>query len=101
MLANFRSYQLAVKFYREVNVLKLPPHLKSQLLRAASSIALCLAEGYGRKTFPDKTRFYTMALGSLRESQAVLQLGDVKSPAIKDLADYLGACLYKLTRKTA
>ena len=100
MLASFRSYQLALRFYREVSTLRLPSHLKSQLLRAASSIALCLAEGYGRKTFPDKTRFYTMALGSLRESQAVLQLGNVAAPATLDLADHLGASLYKLTRKT-
>jgi four helix bundle protein len=57
-----------------------------------------LAEGYGRKTFPDKTRFYQMALGSLRESQAVLELGDITSPKIKDMADHLGASLYKLTR---
>ena len=84
MLEKFRSYNLAVSFYHEISTVRLPPHLRSQLLRAASSIALCLAEGYGRKTFADKTRFYQMALGSLRESQAVIQLAKISSPKIKD-----------------
>ena len=98
MLSQFRSYQLAVGFYKEVGRFRMPSHLKNQLLRAASGVALCLAEGYGRSSFSDKTRFYQMALGSLRESQAVLALADVTEPGICDMADHLGACLYKLTR---
>ena len=98
MLSQFRSYQLALEFYKLVNRLRIPSHLKNQLLRASSGIALCLAEGYGRASFSDKTRFYQMALGSLRESQAVLALADVTDPATCDMADHLGACLFKLTR---
>lgn len=101
MLSQFRSYQLAVCFYKEVNRLRIPTHLKNQLLRAASGTALCLAEGYGRATFSDKTRFYQMALGSLRESQAVLTLAEVTEPNLIDMADHLGGCLYKLTRRKA
>ena len=100
MLTKFRTYVLAVDFYKLARQLKLPTHLKSQLERAASSVALCLAEGYGRQSFQDKNRFYRMALGSLRESQAVLTLGDVRQPKILDLADHLGASLFKLTRWT-
>ena len=44
MLKNFRTLDLAVAFYRQVTGLKLPHHLKDQLLRASSSIALNLAE---------------------------------------------------------
>jgi len=45
MLKNFRTYQLAVQLYRQSAVLKLPAHLRDQLLRAASSAALNTAEG--------------------------------------------------------
>ncbi len=100
MLTQFRSYQLAVKFYRDCRSIKIPTHLKSQLERAASGIALCLAEGYGRKSFQDKNRFYQMSLGSVRECQAIFHLADVKSPVLRDQIDHLGAAIYKLTRWT-
>ena len=101
MLAQFRSYTLATQFYKEVSRLRMHTHLRNQLLRASSGIALCLAEGYGRQSFSDKTRFYHMALASLRESQAVLTLAEVQSPKVLDMADHLGACLFKLTRAPA
>ena len=98
MLNRFQTYLLAVKFYQEVRRLQLPAHLRSQLERAASSAALCLAEGYGRRSPADKKRFYTMSMGSVRESQAVLTLAGITTPATLDLLDHLAACLYKLTR---
>ncbi len=98
MLKTFRSYQLSVQFYHECTALKLPRHLKDQLSRASSSVALNLAEGYGKTSFLDKKKFYTTALGSLRECQAVLDLASVKQSAIRERADHLGACLYKLVR---
>ena len=98
MITKFRVYMLSVEFYREVQGLKIPTHLKTQIQRAASGISLCIAEGYGRQSFQDKNRFYSMALGSLRESQAVLHLADVRAPKTLDLADHLGASLFKLTR---
>ena len=97
MLEKFRSYMLALRFYREIRGLRLPAHLKGQLERAASSVALCLAEGYGRSSPADKRRFYHMAMGSMRESQAVLALATITSPLLLDLADHLAASIYKLT----
>ena len=59
MIRNFRCYDLAVQFYRTAGRLNLPRHLKEQLLRAASSIVLNLAEGDGRQTAADRRRFLT------------------------------------------
>ena len=54
MLKNFRTYLLAVEFYRLVSSLKLPGHLQEQCRRASSSIVLNLAEGAGRATKADQ-----------------------------------------------
>jgi four helix bundle protein len=43
--------------------------LTSQLRRAVVSVAANIAEGFSRRTFPDKKQFFTMALGSLTETQ--------------------------------
>jgi len=66
------------------------------LVRASSSVSLSIAEGYGRIYKGEKKRFYRIGLGSLRECQAVLELAQIDDPALIDLADYLGAGLYKL-----
>ena len=48
--------------------------LRDQLERASVSIVLCVAEGCGRRTRPDKARFVSMARGSAMESAAVLDI---------------------------
>ena len=98
ILKHFGSYQLALLYYRQCAALRLPAHLKDQLSRASSSVALNLAEGYGRSSPKDKCKFYTIAMGSLRESQAVCDLVGYENPELHDLGDHLGACLYKLIR---
>ena len=97
-MKNFRTYQLAVAFYQDVKSLKIESHLKEQLLRAAASVALNAAEGYGRRTPADRRRHFHIALGSLRESQAALALAGVDDEGTLDRADHLGGCLWKLTR---
>ncbi|MEI8347736.1 MAG: four helix bundle protein, partial [Pseudomonadota bacterium] len=78
MNANFRTYNLSVLLYRECAKIKLPHHLKDQLLRASSSIALNLAEGRGKRTPKDQRRFFDIAFGSVREVQSVLDLANAK-----------------------
>ena len=95
-MKNFRSYHLSVRFYKKCLELKLPYYLKDQLRRASSSVACNLAEGYGRQTFKDRRRFYFQALGSIRECQSLLEMGDIKHPALIDLLDHLAAGVYKL-----
>lgn len=48
-----------------------------QILRAATSIALNIAEGAGEFSGPDKARFYRMARRSATECAAVLDVGRV------------------------
>jgi four helix bundle protein len=96
MLKNFRSYQLAVSFYKECQKIKLPYYLRDQILRAASSVALNLAEGSAKPTKKDRMKFYAIAFGSLREVQSVLDLSSGDASLIAK-ADHLAACLYKLT----
>ena len=96
MLKNFRTYNFAVNFYRQASFLKLPSHLRNQLDRAASSIVLNLAEGSGRMAIKDKRHFFVIAMGSLRECQAILSLCLNDIQELVSLADSLGAHLYRL-----
>ena len=96
-MKNFRTFDLSVKLYRECVKLSLPRHLKDQLQRASSSVVLNLAEGRGRMSKGDQRRFYQIAFGSLRESQAILHLVESDSEAFK-LADIVAAHLYKLIK---
>ena len=98
MLQNFRSYQLSVQLYRDCRELRLPHHLKDQLLRAASSVSLNLAEGSAKPTGKDRLRFYSIAFASLREVQAVIDLEAEALAPIRGRADVLGAHLYRLCR---
>ncbi|MBX7138601.1 MAG: four helix bundle protein, partial [Oligoflexia bacterium] len=50
------------------------PHCRGSSSRASSSIVLNLAEGAGRATRADQNRFFSIAFGSLRECQAILDL---------------------------
>ncbi len=43
--------------------------LADQLVRSAGSISANIAEGYGRSSHRDRTRFYEYALGSSRETR--------------------------------
>lgn len=95
MLKDFRTYHLALEFHRLcVNQEGIPSYLRDQLFRASSSIALNLAEGSAKPTKRDQAKFYFIALGSLRESQAALEI--MGNSSLSALADKLGAHIYKL-----
>ena len=97
-MKNFRTFDLAVTFYRTSRSLPLRGSIKEQLGRAAQSIPLNLAEGRGRSTSKDQIKFFNIAMGSLRECQAILIIEQLEtSEAWQDL-DRLGAALYKLIK---
>jgi len=99
MLEKFEAFQIAKRHYKLCKSLKLPKTLYDQLFRASSSIALNLAEGSGKRTPEDQRRFYSIAFGSLRECQAILELEDISDPELRKLSNQLGAILYSLSRK--
>ena len=98
-MKNFRTYNLSVAFYKSATAVPLARHLSDQLKRAASSIVLNLAEGAGREFPADQRRFYTIALGSLRECEAILTIAGLDNTHLKQL-DILAAHLYKLIQAT-
>ena len=100
MKNTFRTYNLAVEFYRLSRPLKLPRTLKEQLSRAASSIALNLAEGYGRFSPADQKHFFRIAMGSLRECQAIFDLEAPQNTEAAKALDCLAAHLYRLIQNT-
>jgi four helix bundle protein len=58
--------------------------LRDQLDRASASIVLCIAEGAGRSSRPDKARFYSIARGSATECAAIVDIANARrlcSPA--------------------
>ena len=72
---------------------------RNQLLRASSSIALNLAEGRGKATTKDQRKFFHIAMGSLRESQAILILEELESTESWKMLDRLGAHLFRLIER--
>ncbi len=83
-----KTYQLAKEFYKNSKNLYLREPLKNQFQRATLSILLNIAEGSAKPTAKDRKRFYAISLGSLRETQAILDLIDHKNPI--EEADVLG-----------
>ena len=95
-LNNFVAFRYASEFYQFCETLKLPTHLRDQLRRSSSSVALNLAESSGKSTPADRRRFYAIANGSFQESKAILMLTNVSLGAKAKLVDELGAILYRL-----
>ena len=98
MLKNFRSYQMAVQFYQATRELRAPNGLRDQLGRAASSVALNLAEGSAKSSARDRLRFYEIALGSVRECEAVMQLLGTTDRHILTTLDSLARQVFTLCR---
>lgn len=94
----FKTFQLSVKFYSHCEKLKLKRHLKDQLVRAASSISLNIAESSGKATNKDKRKFIHIAYGSAKECQSILILANIKNSELLDLADHISASLYKIAK---
>jgi four helix bundle protein len=97
MLEKFEAFQIAKQYYWICKETKVLRFLQEQFLRASSSIPLNLAEGSGKRTMQEQRRYYSIALGSLRECQAIVELERIENPHLKDLGNQLGAILFTLS----
>lgn len=66
-----QAYKLTKQFPRDEQYCLIP-----QLRRAAISIPANIAEGFKKRGFPDKNRFFNTSQGSLEECRYYLILGD-------------------------
>ena len=73
-MQKFKTYQLAINFYRNSRNLNLREPLKNQFHRASLSIVLNLAEGSAKPTAKDRRKFYRISLGSLRNLIQMISL---------------------------
>ncbi|MEW6058102.1 MAG: four helix bundle protein [Bdellovibrionota bacterium] len=94
MIKGFLAYELAIELHRECEKIKAKHYMKDQLGRASLSIVLNLAEGSAKPTKPEQRRFYSIALGSLRETEALLRI--LQNAHSLTIADRLGGMLYRL-----
>ena len=97
-MKNFRTLGLAIEFFEKTEQLELTGNMRDQLHRAASSISLNLSEGNAKRTVKEKKRYYHTAYASLQECKTILKLIKNDDNEIEQLADHLGACLYKLLK---
>ncbi len=119
-MKKLKTYQLAIKFYKNSRDLHLKEPLKDQFQRATLSIVLNIAEGSAKPTagrlfqlenikiYPvsqlnqpttkDRRKYYRTSLGSLRETQAILEIINHKN--LIEEANILGGYLYKLCKNT-
>lgn len=93
----FIALDEATELYMKCEKLNLKNPIRDQLLRASLSIALNLTEGSGRVSEKDRRRFYSFAMGSLRETQCLLRI--LKNEDLLSKYNYLGGLVYGLIRK--
>jgi four helix bundle protein len=95
-MKTFRTLDLAVEYYNQVENLPISGHLRDQLLRAASSIALNLSEGNAKGSVKEKKRFYQIAYASSQECKTIFCLLKIQDSEAAKKGDHLAASLYKL-----
>jgi four helix bundle protein len=98
-MKNFRALTLAADFYRAAKTAPLTGDIKDQLVRAASSSCLNLAEGRGRRTLKDQLKYFHIAMGSVREAQAVLIIEDLTGGDLWLKLDRSAATIYRLIER--
>ena len=85
-----RAYQEALRFVAWVGPLleRLPAKIaaRDQLDRASTSIVLNIAEGNGKRSPPDRCRYFDIARGSVVECAACLDVLAVKNQIGRDEA---------------
>jgi four helix bundle protein len=85
-----RAYQVAVRFCGwvtpQLETIPARYAARDQLDRASTSIVLNLAEGNGKRSYPDRCRYFDIARGSALECAACLDVLVVRSLLREPLA---------------
>ncbi|HEY9006277.1 MAG TPA: four helix bundle protein [Ohtaekwangia sp.] len=87
-----RAHQLVLSVYKYTSTFPKEERycLTSQFRRAATSIAANIAEGFPKRTKPDKIRILNIAQGSLEECRYYILLStDLGYGADKNMGNYL------------
>ena len=96
-------YWLAVGVAKWCARQALPPerkHLRDQMVRAADSVVLNIAEGSGHDPGGVRRNHYRIAMGSAAEVVAVLELADLTDGAARQAElRRVGAMLAKMSRR--
>ena len=93
---NFRTLDLAISLYEEINKLKLGGVLQNQFDRSLLSICLNLAEGSARPTSKDRRKFYYISYSSLKEVSTILKLRNINK--YNEKISCLAAHIWKLAQ---
>ena len=96
MPSEFRTLEIAIEFAKTCSSLRVPVHLKEQLNRSSSSVALNLAEGSAKTSKADRYRSYRIALGSFREAETILKIASVKNKDLLSLTQKLAGHITNL-----
>jgi four helix bundle protein len=72
-MTNLNALELAIDLYRECEKLKVGNPLKDQILRAAVVIPRYIVDGSGHLSLKDRKRYYSVALDTVRETQALVK----------------------------
>ncbi len=93
----FRTLKLAIELYHRLKRERFSSrHMQDQFDRALLSVVLNLSEGSAKPTHRDRLKFYSIAFGSLREVQVLLEISDKQQQLAA--SDHLAASLYCLCR---
>lgn len=98
-----QAYRLSVDYWEiAINIIKEIPKgnsiLIDQLKRAASSISLNIAEGYGRSEDKDRKHFFSIARGSAMECAAISDLVLKLEPELETKIDYSKKILLSIVK---
>lgn len=95
-MKEFRCFEMAKLTYQSCMGIKVNRHLKDQLIRSSSSVALNLAEGRARRSKKEQLHFFSIAYGSIQEVKAILDLEGLNHDQAYKNANLTGALIFRL-----